>query len=289
MNRLYCAEPTLTITGSNADHRIAIAARGILPIAQVIASSLGAGAVPAGKIDNQDWTAAVVRDLNENRGASVVIAGEMQPPEVHALVGQINGALGNNGVTIRPAPPLPLPGNRIGFRELVAEMQQGDVELLVVLGGNPIYDAPVDLNFGDAFEKVKLRVHHSIHFNETSRQSHWHIPATHFLETWSDIRAFDGTFSIVQPLIEPMYAGISAHELLEALGGQSPRPNYEIVRSRWAGPTPAPDFELKWRQALSEGVVRNIDLQSVRPAPNAFGAETQQSGEYLHWAHRPEA
>src|SRR5213079_2227139 len=122
---------------------------------------------------------------------------------------------------------------RVDLPELVSEMQSGEVELLVILGGNPVYDAPVDLNFGDALEKVKLRIHHSVHFNETSRQSHWHVPATHFLESWSDTRAFDGTISIVQPLIEPMYAGVSAHEILEALTGTSPRTAYEIVRGRW--------------------------------------------------------
>ena len=102
-------------------------------------------------------------------------------------------------------------------------MHRGAVELLIVLGGNPRYDAPADFNFADAFNKVKLRVHHSVYFNETSRHSHWHVPATHFLESWSDTRAFDGSISIVQPLIEPMYVGVSAHEILEAITERSPR------------------------------------------------------------------
>src|SRR5213076_716711 len=101
MNRLYAAEPTPTITGSNADHRIAVAARDILPLAQAIASNLGVGAGFASKIDNQDWIAAVVHDLNANRGESVVIAGETQPPELHILVAQMNATLGNTG---SPAP-----------------------------------------------------------------------------------------------------------------------------------------------------------------------------------------
>ncbi|MGH8101689.1 MAG: TAT-variant-translocated molybdopterin oxidoreductase, partial [Chthoniobacterales bacterium] len=267
MNRFYVAEPTSTITGSNADHRIAVAARDILPLAQAIASNLGTGAAVGSKIDNQDWVAAVVRDLKANRGASIVIAGETQPSEVHAVVAQINGALGNNGTTIFPAPPISLPDNKIELRELADEMHRGMVELLIILGGNPAYDGPVDFDFAGALEKVKLRVHHSVHFNETSRRCHWHLPAAHFLETWSDIRAFDGTISIVQPLIEPMYSGVSAHELLDGLTGNSPREAYEIVRSRWAGPTPAPDFELKWRQALSDGIVRNMNFPSSYPVP----------------------
>src|SRR5437588_70517 len=241
MSRFYAAEPTPTITGSNADHRIAVAARDILPLAQAIANRAGLteldGLKPSsssdGKIHHpwQDWIEAVVRDLKANRGASVIITGETQPLEVHALVSQINTKLGNNGVTISPVPPLALPANRIGFRELVDEMRGGAVELLIVLGGNPRYDAAADFDFAAAFEKVKLRVHHSVYFNETSRHSHWHIPALHFLESWSDTRAFDGSVSIVQPIIEPMYVGTSAHEILEALTGQSPRTSYEIVRS----------------------------------------------------------
>src|SRR5204862_2331283 len=246
MNRFYAAEPTPMMTGSNADHRIAVAARDILAIAQAIAAGLTSPTLL--KIDNENWIDTVVTDLKGNRGESVVIAGETQPPEVHAVVSQINAALGNNGKTILPAPPLVLPANQIALSELVDEMRHGAIELLVTLGGNPLYDAPVDLNFNAAFEKVKLRVHYSVHFNETSRNSHWHVPATHFLESWSDTRAFDGTISIVQPLIEPMYSGISAHELLDAFIGNSPRAPYEIVRSRWAGPTPTTDFEIKWRE-----------------------------------------
>ena len=267
MNRFYAAEPSPSITGSNADHRIAVGARDILPLAQRIAAKLGigTGAAPA-SAEHEAWIAAVVRDLTANRGQGIVIAGEAQPPELHAVVAQINTALGNTGQTVAPAPVLSLPENRMALRDLVDEMRRGAVELLIVLGGNPRYDAPVDLNFADAFDNVKLRVHHSVHFNETSRHSHWHVPAVHFLESWSDTRAFDGTVSIVQPLIEPMYAGVSVHEILETLIQRSPRNAYEIVRSYWSGPQFAPDFDAKWRKSLSDGVVGNIDFQSVRPA-----------------------
>jgi molybdopterin-containing oxidoreductase family iron-sulfur binding subunit len=258
MNRFYAAEPTPTITGSNADRRIAVAARDILSLTEIIASNLGIGTRPTAEVNNKDWIEAVVRDLKANRGASVIIAGETQSPEVHALVSQINTKLGNNGITISPVPPLALPANRIGFRELVDEMHGGAIELLIVLGGNPRYDAPVDFDFATAFEKVKLRVHHSVYFNETSRHSDWHIPAQHFLESWGDTRAFDGSVSIVQPLIEPMYAGASVHEILEALTGQSPRTSYEIVRIHWQAKNQVPDFETKWRRALSDGVVSQL-------------------------------
>jgi molybdopterin-containing oxidoreductase family iron-sulfur binding subunit len=273
MNRFYAAEPTPTITGSNADHRIAVAAGDILPLAQRIAADIGMGGAAPANVENEDWIKAVVRDLQANRGQSVLIAGETQPPELHALVAQMNAAFGNIGQTVSPAPALSLPGNGIAFRELVEEMHRGAVELLIVFGGNPRYDAPADFNFADAFDKVKLRVHHSVDFNETSRHSHWHVPATHFLESWSDTRAFDGSIAIVQPLIEPMYAGVSAHEILEAITERSPRPAYEIVRSHWSGQQPAPDFEAKWRKALSDGVLSGLIAPGINFTPSTENAQ----------------
>ena len=299
MNRFYAAEPTPTITGSNADHRIAVAARDVLPLAQTIAAELGIGVVAPRNVENANWIAAVVRDLNASRGESIVIAGETQPPELHSLVAQMNATLGNTGQTIAPAPALSLPGNQIAFGDLVEEMHRGAVELLLVLGGNPRYDAPADFNFADAFNKVKLRVHHSVCFNETSRHSHWHVPSTHFLESWSDARAFDGSISIVQPLIEPMYVGVSAHEILQAVTERSPRSVYEILRSQWSGPQPTPEFEAKWRRALSDGVVTELQppslvaaVESTAPAPSASpfekGERTEVRGSQLEILFRPD-
>jgi molybdopterin-containing oxidoreductase family iron-sulfur binding subunit len=286
MNRFYAAEPTPTITGSNADHRIAVAARDVLSLAQRIAAELGVGVAAPRNVENLDWIAAVVRDLNASRGESLIIAGETQPPELHSLVAQMNATLGNTGQTVSSAPALSLPGNQIGFDDLVEEMHRGAIELLVVLGGNPLYDAPADLNFADAFNKVKLRVHHSVYFNETSRHSHWHVPATHFLESWSDTRAFDGSVSIVQPLIEPMYVGVSAHEILEAIVERSPRSAYEILRRHWSGPQPLPDFESKWRRALSDGVV--TELQPLSLAGAAESNASAPSGSALKKGERTE-
>jgi molybdopterin-containing oxidoreductase family iron-sulfur binding subunit len=282
MNCFYAAEPTPTITGSNADHRIAVAARDILPLARRIAADLGISIAASENVGNENWIAAVVSDLKANRGSSVVIAGETQPPEIQTLVAQINDLLGNTGQTVSRAPALSLPGNRIALRDLVDEMHRGAVEFLIVLGGNPQYDAPVDFNFADAFDKVKLRVHHSVHFNETSRHSHWHIPAAHFLESWSDTRAFDGSISIVQPLIEPMYAGVSTHELLEAIAERSPRSAYEIVRNYWSGQQPAPEFDAKWRRCLSDGVVAGLErpaFSADRQPPSAAAPGEQQKTE----------
>jgi Fe-S-cluster-containing dehydrogenase component len=274
MNRLYVAEPTPTITGSNADHRIPIAACDIRALAEAIGAQLGltefGTELPAQLAHYSEWILAAARDLEENSGAGIVVAGETQPPAVHALAGRINERLGNIGVTISPRPPVEFePVNQIeSLRHLVDEMKAGAVDLLIVLGGNPVFNSPIDFGFADGLAKVKLCVHHSLYPNETSRKCHWLIPATHFLESWSDACAFDGSVSIIQPLIEPLYANVSVHEMIGALIEQPVRSAYEIVRENWRGSAPIPNFELRWRQALSRGVTserRDLAQRNEQP------------------------
>jgi anaerobic selenocysteine-containing dehydrogenase len=147
---------------------------------------------------------ALISDLQANRGAGVVIAGEEQPAAVHAIVHAINQALGNIGTTVRITDPVEFrPVNQLAsLMELVRDMNAGAVKALIILGGNPVFDAPHDLNFLAALKKVGFRAHLSRYYDETSLNCHWHIPETHYLETWSDTRAHDGTVSIVQPLID---------------------------------------------------------------------------------------
>ncbi|HEY3602999.1 MAG TPA: TAT-variant-translocated molybdopterin oxidoreductase, partial [Chthoniobacterales bacterium] len=255
MSRFYAAEPTPSITGSNADHRLAIAALEIAGLVADLAALVGAG----GEAPQQAsaWLRSAAQDLRANAGAGIVIAGETQPPEVHALVAQINASLGNTGATIRHhAPVAAQPVNQLdSLKTLVDEMRGGVVQLLIILDGNPVYDAPVDLDFAGALQKVKLRLHHSLHANETSRLCQWHVPATHFLESWSDIRAFDGTVTIVQPLVEPLYDSVSAHQLLDAFVQQPARAAYELVRANWEKGNPGSNFEAQWRKVLSDGVM----------------------------------
>jgi Fe-S-cluster-containing dehydrogenase component len=263
MSRLYVAEPTPTITGSNADHRIALAARDIHPTAEAIAHATGVltaeqeGISPAWL---ESWTRAATQDLLANRNASIVIAGQTQPPKVQELVARINQQLGNIGSTIMPT-PVGLTNQTNSLGQLAAEMKSGTVELLVILGGNPVYDAPVDFDFRSALANVRLAVHHTLHANETSRRCHWVMPATHFLESWSDAVAFDGSISIVQALIQPLYANISVHEMVAALIERPVRSAYEIVRETWQSRNPTPHFEDDWRRALSDGVFHNPDLR----------------------------
>ena len=272
MSRLYIAEPTPTITGSNADHRIAVAARDIRALAEEIAVRIGASPrsapLPKELVSFEPWIQVAANDLVANRGASIVIAGDGQPAEVHELLAEIDNHLGNLQSTVmrRSAIEVSRANHRDSLGQLVDEMKSGAVQLLAILGGNPVYDAPVDFDFASALSKAKMSVHHTLHANETSRLCHWLVPATHFLESWSDAAAFDGSISIVQPLIEPLYANISTHEMIGALIERPVRSAYEIVRQTWRSRNPTPHFDSDWRRALSNGVFRNIDFQSVRSA-----------------------
>jgi molybdopterin-containing oxidoreductase family iron-sulfur binding subunit len=183
------------------------------------------------------WIEPLVRDLQASRGRSLVIAGDGQPAVVHALAHAMNAVLGNAGATVVYTQPVESqPMDQLGaLRMLAADMNAGNVSLLIILGGNPVYTAPVDLKFADAMEKVALRVHLGLYEDETAALCHWHIPETHYLESWSDVRADDGTVTIIQPLIAPLYGGKSAHEVMATLSGAE-RPGYELVRAYWSSP-----------------------------------------------------
>src|SRR5271156_4878528 len=193
LNRLYVVESMPSSTGAVADHRKALRAGDIEAFAQELATAAGApGANSGGAASSKipaEWTRAVAKDLADHRGASLVIAGEEQPPAVHALAHAMNAALGNVGKTVYYTEPLEAnPVNEMeSLRDLVNDINAGKVDLLFMLGGNnPVYDAPVDFDFGPALLKVKTRVHSGLYYDETAELCHWHVPATHFLEAWGD-------------------------------------------------------------------------------------------------------
>jgi molybdopterin-containing oxidoreductase family iron-sulfur binding subunit len=176
---------------------------------------------------------------------------------VHALAHAMNHALGNLGKTvvlIDPPEAEPV-DHAASLRELVEDMDAGRVSFLLVLGGNPVYDAPSDLRFGERLQKVGMRVHLSLYNDETSALCQWHVPQAHSLESWSDTRGHDGTAAIVQPLIAPLYGGKSAHELLAALQGKSQASAYETVRDTWRSRATASGFERFWRRIVHDGVI----------------------------------
>jgi MoCo/4Fe-4S cofactor protein with predicted Tat translocation signal len=257
MNRLYAIETTPSVTGSMADHRIALRPSEIPNFAGAIAAKIGLSIQSS--IDGQrfKWIDALVRDLQKHRGASLVLAGAQQPPGVHALAHAMNQALDNVGKTVIYTDPIEAnPVDQLAsLRELVKDLEAGAVKLLLMLGGNPVFTAPVDLRFADHLSKVPLRVHSSLYDDETSAYCHWHIPETHYLETWSDVRAYDGTVTILQPLIAPLYGGTSSHEILAALLGRGGEGTYDIVRNYWKAQKITGDFGIFWRTALHDGVV----------------------------------
>ena len=236
--RLFAVESTPTNSGTKADHRLPLRPAEVEAVARAVAAQLGvtgAGAATTPQAATA-WVAAVVADLQANRGKSLVIVGDSQPAAVHALAHAMNDALGNVGQTVvYTQTSEALPSNQLAdLRQLVADMNAGTVELLVVVSANPVYSAPSDLKFADAMQRVAVRAHLGLYEDETAALSHWHIPETHFLEAWSDVRADDGTVSIVQPLIAPLYNGKSAHEVIAAISPNGERSGYELVRGYWA-------------------------------------------------------
>jgi MoCo/4Fe-4S cofactor protein with predicted Tat translocation signal len=275
MNRLYAIESMPTSTGARADHRFPARPSDIERAARQVAATLGVGggSGAAGGSDRAArFVAAVAKDLQAHRGRSLVIAGDGQPAAVHALAHAMNQALGNVGATVVYTPPAEAePVDQIqSLRDLVADMNAGTVDLLIIVGGNPVYSAPADVQFADALGKVQLRAHLGQHVDETSALCHWHIPEAHFLESWSDARGFDGTVAIVQPLIAPLYGGHSAHDVLAAMSERPERSSHDLVREFWK----VDKDDRTWRKWLHDGVVPDTAFapKSVRAATGAAAA-----------------
>ena len=258
MNRLYVVEPTPTVTGSTADHRLPMRASSVETFARALAAKLGLGG-SASLPGTEKWLNAVAADLQKHRGSSLVVAGEQQSAEVHALAHAINAALGNSGVTVYQTEPVEAqPVNHLqSMTELCAAMDAGKVDTLLMIGVNPIYTAPHDFDFTSKIKKVRNAIQVSSHFDETAAYSQWHIAESHFLETWGDARAFDGTLSVIQPLIAPLYSTHSAREVLAAFSDKPGVSDYDALREKLKASNAGGDFEKFWRKTLNDGVVAN--------------------------------
>ncbi len=274
INRLYVVESTPTLTGARADHRRPMGPAEIADFAAAVAAAVGA--IPSGPAADP-FAAAVAADLKANRGKGLIVAGESQPPAVHALAHAINEVLGNSGKAVTYTAPVAAgPENQAAtLAALVHDMEAGSVSTLVILGGNPVFNAPADLGFAKAMERVGLRVHLGLYNDETSRICHWHVNEAHSLEAWSDGRATDGTATILQPLIAPLFDGKSAHELLAAFSEQPEKSGHDIVKDFWKGRLPGADFDLAWRKALHDGLVAGTALpaRTVRVRQGFFKSE----------------
>ncbi|HVU12335.1 MAG TPA: 4Fe-4S dicluster domain-containing protein, partial [Phototrophicaceae bacterium] len=303
MNRLYVVESSPSITGSMADHRLPLQPSDVERFARALAQNLGlANAAPSDIPDSWSrWLAALVADLRAHAGTSLVTAGSGQPPIVHALVYWINATLGNTGKTITYIAPLTGQAQAESLRQLTDDMNVGKVSSLLMLGGNPVYDAPADVHFAEVLANVPFSAHLSLYEDETSQASGWHVPMTHDLEMWGDARAFDGTATILQPLILPLYDTRSPLELISGLLTGKTLDAHEIVQTYWQNSRHPSDFESFWRKSLHDGVVENtasvplsltltqFDLPaaptavsglelSVRPDPSIWDGEFNNNG-----------
>ncbi|HVS81054.1 MAG TPA: TAT-variant-translocated molybdopterin oxidoreductase [Pyrinomonadaceae bacterium] len=292
MNRLYVIESTPTTTGAVADHRFSVKPSDIEALVRDIPEMfvrLKAAIRPETKPRDllPDPIRSLFTDLLQHWESSIIIVGDEQPPIIHAIAHFWNNELGNVGKTVFYTDPVE--ANSVdqtqSLRELVNDIDAGKVETLVIIGGNPAYNTPIDLRLDlNRLNKVKLRAHLSLYNNETSELCHWHVPAAHYLESWGDTRSYDGTVTIVQPLIAPLYEGKTAHELLTLFSDNYDRKPYDIVRDYWrtqaggrvqgvggsqnelAKPSASPvaevagDFESWWRKCLHDGFVPNTAL-----------------------------
>jgi Fe-S-cluster-containing dehydrogenase component/anaerobic selenocysteine-containing dehydrogenase len=315
MSRLYVVESTYSTTGANADHRLRIASRDVERYTRLLAKALVAEGVDLGPIAASlgdhpadgipaPWIHAVAKELAAHRGRAVVVPGSRQPPSVHALAHALNAALGGIGQVVTYAPVVDggagTPDATGDLKTLLADIDAKKVDTLFILGGNPVYDAPGDASFGDRLATVPTSVHLASHVDETSAKCTWHIPRAHELEAWSDQRSLDGTWSIQQPLIAPIYGGRTDLEILATLAfaafaafagsaDDKPRGGFDLVRDtlREKSQSGILGFDKQWRNALQRGLltgsapfaftpteVKGTDIAAelAKPAPSNKGA-----------------
>jgi molybdopterin-containing oxidoreductase family iron-sulfur binding subunit len=304
MNRLYVVESVVTTTGFKAEHRLAVKPSEVAGLAAALAIEVGAGGA-SGLIwtDHQmKYLQGLAADLKASAGKSVVIPGEYAAPAVHAAAYAINQALGNVGKTVGYTDPVnPMPSIQgDDLKALVADMSAGKVDWLVILNSNPVYATPADLDFESALNKVGTVVHLGSHLDETGELAQWHINNAHYLEMWSDARAYDGTVSIVQPMIDPMYGGHNAHEILQSLLDEPDVSAYDAVRGTWKAQLSKGDFEFNWRKALHDGWIDGTAYTPKTVTPKAeppvngtperrVTALSMTPGNQVELAFRPDA
>ncbi len=279
MNRLYAVEGVYSLTGAMADHRLRLESRQIAPFLAALAARLapseaarlaGPGLPGGARGVDPRWIDALAKDLLANRGKGLIVAGERQPPAVHAAVCALNTYLGNTGKTVSyyETKDAALPSVS-SLTSLVSALKAGAIKTLVVLGGNPVFDAPADLDFASAMAKAPLSIALGHTVDETSVKATWHIPRAHYLESWGDARAVGGTLSVVQPLILPLFGGRTAIEVLGLMAGGKERPGYDIVQETWKPILGEAEFDRKWNRVLHDGWLPGSELPEVVPALTA--------------------
>jgi Fe-S-cluster-containing dehydrogenase component len=270
MNRLYVVEGMPTVTGFKAEHRLALKPSEIGAFAQALASGSG------GSFSNPEasrFMAALLKDLKSTGGKCVVIPGEQASVATHLAAYALNTSLGAVGKTVLYTETVnPLPTEQLTeFKSLVADINSGKVQWLVMLGVNPIYTAPADLEFAAALDKVPVTATLSTHLDETAIISTWHVNKAHYLETWSDARTYDGTITIIQPMIAPLYGGVTAHEVFQGLLENPQMSAYDAVVAN-ARTYIKGDINAAWRKALHDGWVEGTAFTAGTKSPSASAA-----------------
>ena len=272
INRLYQVESQYTPAGVLADHRLALRSDLILPFLLGVEAALSGGPLPAAQFlaerRVEPFLRAVAADLKASSGRAVVLVGRQQPPIVHAVAARVNAIIGGATVEYLEDPAPDRPTHAESITALAREMAGGQVDTLIMIGGNPVYDAPADLAFADALAKVGTSIHLSEYKNETSLKATWHVPKAHYLEAWGDGLTWDGTYTVAQPMIAPLYGGLSTIELLALVLGDATPADGLIQRTLEGRPEHAGGT---WRKAVHDGFVARTQLATAAVTPAALG------------------
>lgn len=271
MSRLYAVESTFTVTGSNADNRLRVKSSEIGLFIQALAAQLsvpGFAANSSNKFSDHQWIEVLAEDLQNNAGNSIVTLGNEHAPELHAAVAAINNALGNTGQTVTyfRVPHIQDQNNREALAGVVEALNNEEIDTVVIVGGNPAFNAPSDLNMNEALAKAEHVIHLSDYYDETSQIASWHVNRAHFLEAWGDGYSFTGASSIIQPQIKPLHGGKSEIEFLNTILTGQESNGYDLVRQTWQQELGSGNFQNRWEQILHDGINTENNFSEVTPS-----------------------
>jgi molybdopterin-containing oxidoreductase family iron-sulfur binding subunit len=271
---LYSAAPTPGLTSAKADDAVPVSAGRLEEVARALLAAASGGVAPEGDDPVGRWTRRVSDALGKARGAGIVTAGLAASPDLHALVHRLNGTLGNTGTTLHHHEPAAETGAG-SLPDLAGAMERGEVQALIVLGANPVYEAPGALDFAARMERVPLKVHAGLYYDETGAHADWHLPLAHPLESWGDVRSLDGTVGLIQPTVAPLYAGHTVPEVLAFLTGTDEGTDaLALLKRRWRREGEEETaFEARFAEALRVGFVAGSAAPVVSAALQGRDAE----------------
>ncbi len=275
MNRLYVAESVFSATGTNADHRVRVASSLGVEVMKALGKALAANGVDVGPLGSMDgavpaevakFIGTLAKDLAANKGATAIFVGERQPPAVHAMGYALNAALGG-AISFSQGEAVDHPSQFDQLAGLTKALVDGAIDTVVFCDTNPVYTAPGALKFGEALAKAKATIHLGLFPEETGLKAAWHAPLAHFLESWSDAEGWDGTASLVQPLILPLFSGRPLTSFLAALAGEAETNDKKLLETTWRGPGGKLANDKAWRRALHDGVIPETARAAANAAP----------------------